>query len=75
MHTAPDKDKSKVSDIDQVIPSPNIEYQEPDYGTGSVGPEPEEVVSDTEEDVKGASKKNDSEIEPDSAPEPALGTF
>ena len=75
MRTTPNKEKNKVPDVDQVTSSPEIEFQEPDYGTGSVGPEPEDVVSDSEEDVKGASEKTDSEIEPDIAPEPALGTF
>ena len=75
MRTTPNKENNKVPDVDQVTSSPEIEFQEPDYGTGSVGPEPEDVVSDSEEDVKGASEKTDSEIEPDTAPEPALGTF
>ena len=38
MRTTPNKEKNKVPDVDQVTSSPEIEFQEPDYGTGSVGP-------------------------------------
>lgn len=75
MRTTPNEDRNKVPDVDQVASGPKIEFEEPAYGTGSVGPEPEDMLSDAEEEIKGASKKRDSDIEPDTAREPALGTF
>lgn len=75
MRTTPSKDERNPVGLGQELPNPRIEYQEPDFGTGSAGHEVEKIERDIEMELRKAIKKMGSESEQEKAPEPKIGKF
>lgn len=75
MHTIPDKNSGKLQDAGREPRSPKFDYQKPDYGTGSAGPEDEETMPDIEVDLREAIEKIGTASRKDRIPEPEIDSF
>ena len=75
MHTMPNKNSGKLRDADREPRTPKFDYQKPDYGTGSAGPEDEETMPDIKVDLREAIKKIGTASSKKKVPESEMDAF
>ena len=75
MHTTSNEDKRKLLDAGRDPRIPKYDYQKPDYGTESAGPETEEDARENKDDLRKVIEKIRADREEESLPEPGMDPF